>query len=172
MERRLVDVQADRRVDGAVGQLIVRMAKENPDWGYDRIAAALAQFGVSHYWSGGRFIVFRVGIGRPYLVREFQSSRNSIFCSSQIPHLSSSWSTELHPRLEAPPSSRIKGCKPNERMHAKACWSPECEVPNSGTWRVRHWIQYWRNYIQDFPKPKSNINQERDDNAGKRCTQL
>ena len=49
MERRPVDVQADRRVDGAVGQLIVRMAEENPDWGYDRIAAALAQFGVSHY---------------------------------------------------------------------------------------------------------------------------
>jgi len=25
------------------------MAEENPDWGYDRIAGALAQFGVSDY---------------------------------------------------------------------------------------------------------------------------
>jgi hypothetical protein len=30
------------RVDRALEQLIVRMAKENPDWGYDRIVGALA----------------------------------------------------------------------------------------------------------------------------------
>jgi hypothetical protein len=30
------------RVERALEQLIVRMAKENPDWGYDRIVRALA----------------------------------------------------------------------------------------------------------------------------------
>ena len=33
------------RVDRALEQLIVRMAKENPDWGYDRIVGALANLG-------------------------------------------------------------------------------------------------------------------------------
>ncbi len=35
------------RMDGAVEELIVRMARENPDWGYDRIAGALANLGHS-----------------------------------------------------------------------------------------------------------------------------
>jgi putative transposase len=33
------------RIKGEVEQLIVRMAKENRDWGYDRIAGALANLG-------------------------------------------------------------------------------------------------------------------------------
>ena len=33
------------RVDQVLEQLIVRMAKENPDWGYDRIVGALANLG-------------------------------------------------------------------------------------------------------------------------------
>jgi putative transposase len=33
------------RVDRALEQLIVRMAKENPDWGYDRIVGAVANLG-------------------------------------------------------------------------------------------------------------------------------
>jgi putative transposase len=33
------------RVDRALEQLIVRMAKENPDWGYDRIVGSLANLG-------------------------------------------------------------------------------------------------------------------------------
>jgi putative transposase len=33
------------RIKGEVEQLIVRMAKENCDWGYDRIAGALANLG-------------------------------------------------------------------------------------------------------------------------------
>src|SRR5882757_340971 len=33
------------RVDLALEQLIVRMAKENPDWGYDRIVGSLANLG-------------------------------------------------------------------------------------------------------------------------------
>ncbi len=33
------------RVDRVLEQLIVRMAKENPDWGYDRIVGALANLG-------------------------------------------------------------------------------------------------------------------------------
>ena len=33
------------RIKRKVEQLIVRMAKENPDWGYDRIAGALANLG-------------------------------------------------------------------------------------------------------------------------------
>ena len=33
------------RIDAAVEQLIVRMAKENPTWGYDRIVGALANLG-------------------------------------------------------------------------------------------------------------------------------
>jgi putative transposase len=33
------------RVDKAVEELIVRMAKENPSWGYDRIVGALANLG-------------------------------------------------------------------------------------------------------------------------------
>jgi hypothetical protein len=33
------------RVDRALEQLVVRMAKENPDWGYDRIVGALANLG-------------------------------------------------------------------------------------------------------------------------------
>src|SRR3954467_12611758 len=33
------------RVDLALEQLIVRMAQENPDWGYDRIVGALANLG-------------------------------------------------------------------------------------------------------------------------------
>jgi putative transposase len=33
------------RVDRALEQLIVRMAKESPDWGYDRIVGALANLG-------------------------------------------------------------------------------------------------------------------------------
>ena len=33
------------RVDGEVEQLVVRMARENPGWGYDRIVGALANLG-------------------------------------------------------------------------------------------------------------------------------
>ena len=33
------------RIDRDLEQLIVRMAKDNPDWGYDRIAGALANLG-------------------------------------------------------------------------------------------------------------------------------
>src|SRR3982075_1472679 len=33
------------RVDRALEQLVVRMAQENPDWGYDRIVGALANLG-------------------------------------------------------------------------------------------------------------------------------
>src|SRR5258705_13303945 len=33
------------RVDRALEQLIIRMARENPDWGYDRIEGALANLG-------------------------------------------------------------------------------------------------------------------------------
>jgi len=33
------------RIDAAIEQLIVRMAKDNSDWGYDRIAGALANLG-------------------------------------------------------------------------------------------------------------------------------
>jgi putative transposase len=33
------------RVDRVLEELIVRMAKENPDWGYDRIVGALANLG-------------------------------------------------------------------------------------------------------------------------------
>ncbi len=33
------------RIDAAIEQLIVRMAKENPSWGYDRIVGALANLG-------------------------------------------------------------------------------------------------------------------------------
>jgi hypothetical protein len=36
------------RVPRAVEQLIVRMAEENRDWGYDRIAGALANLGYLH----------------------------------------------------------------------------------------------------------------------------
>jgi putative transposase len=35
------------RLRRAVEELIVRMAEENPDWGYDRIAGALANLGYS-----------------------------------------------------------------------------------------------------------------------------
>jgi len=33
------------RIDGEIEQLVVRMAKENPDWGYDRIVGAMANLG-------------------------------------------------------------------------------------------------------------------------------
>ena len=33
------------RIDGKIEQLVVRMAKENSDWGYDRIAGAMANLG-------------------------------------------------------------------------------------------------------------------------------
>ena len=33
------------RVDGEIEQLVVRMAKENSDWGYDRIVGAMANLG-------------------------------------------------------------------------------------------------------------------------------
>jgi putative transposase len=45
MARRHVEVQADPRVDRALERLIVRMAEENRDWGYDRIVGALANLG-------------------------------------------------------------------------------------------------------------------------------
>ena len=33
------------RIDGDMESLVMRMAKENPNWGYDRIAGALANLG-------------------------------------------------------------------------------------------------------------------------------
>ena len=33
------------RIDGEIEQLVVRMANENSDWGYDRIVGALANLG-------------------------------------------------------------------------------------------------------------------------------
>jgi putative transposase len=33
------------RIDGEIDQLVVRMAKENSDWGYDRIVGAMANLG-------------------------------------------------------------------------------------------------------------------------------
>ena len=33
------------RIDNEIEQLVVRMAKENSDWGYDRIAGAMANLG-------------------------------------------------------------------------------------------------------------------------------
>ena len=45
MARRPVEAPDRPRIHGEVEQLIVRMAKENRDWGYDRIAGALANLG-------------------------------------------------------------------------------------------------------------------------------
>jgi putative transposase len=42
---RRVEAQADRGSSEEVEQLIIRMASENRDWGYDRIAGALANLG-------------------------------------------------------------------------------------------------------------------------------
>ena len=42
------------RIKREVEQLIIRMASENRDWGYDRIAGALANLGVSGLRSDGR----------------------------------------------------------------------------------------------------------------------
>jgi putative transposase len=33
------------RIDGEIEQMVVRMAKENSDWGYDRIVGAMANLG-------------------------------------------------------------------------------------------------------------------------------
>jgi len=33
------------RIDGEIEQMVVRMAKENADWGYDRIVGAMANLG-------------------------------------------------------------------------------------------------------------------------------
>ena len=38
------------RIDSEVEQLVVRMAKENTDWGYDRIVVALANLGYTRLW--------------------------------------------------------------------------------------------------------------------------
>ncbi len=42
---RSIETQAGPRVDRAIEELIVRMAKENRSWGYDRIVGALANLG-------------------------------------------------------------------------------------------------------------------------------
>ena len=45
MAPRTVSIQGDRGVDADIEELVVRLAKENKSWGYDRIAGALANLG-------------------------------------------------------------------------------------------------------------------------------
>ena len=61
------------RVDQEIEALILRMAKENPDWGYDRIVGALANLGhqVSDQTVGN--ILLRNGI-RPAPIRQSRTT--------------------------------------------------------------------------------------------------
>ena len=43
------------RIDAEIEQLVVRMAKENSDWGYDRIAGAMANLGYRLSDHGGQY---------------------------------------------------------------------------------------------------------------------
>ena len=45
MARKLVEAPGRPQIKREIEQLIVRMARENRDWGYDRIAGALANLG-------------------------------------------------------------------------------------------------------------------------------
>ena len=45
MDRRRVELRSRPRIDEEMENLVVRMAKENPSWGYDRIVGAMANLG-------------------------------------------------------------------------------------------------------------------------------
>jgi putative transposase len=66
-------------VDGRMRQLVLRLARENPRWGYPRIAGELLKLGLRTSPSTVRRVLLTAGVGRP----DVQAQAGAISCASR-----------------------------------------------------------------------------------------